>query len=202
MASEPAHENRVVAVFNTREDADAAARAAREAGAQEIRVGDERDAAVSMTGEMREEVEHTFVGPGNIGPFTKEMAKGHRVGIPLGTAIGTVIALPLAFLPIGTAGIVVKLILAAIVGAIAGFTVAFVAAGGFAKPPAPMAAERGVTVSVLASDDARATEVADVLSRHAPIRVDRLTPSGQPRTTVTTEEERGEAPETPPDPAR
>ena len=186
-------ERRVVAVFDDAESARAAADAVRQAGIDDRRISvNGRDAEVdALRGEMREQMEHTIVGPGNVGPFTKEQTKGMVVGIPLATLIGAVLALPLALIRFADVPLVSRAIVAALVGAAAGATLGFVLGGGLRSkgPSRQMAAERGVVVSVDLRDGAEAARVAEVFEQRRPLRVDSVLPEGQPADTVTTEEE-------------
>lgn len=187
-------DRRVVAVFADPAAAKSAADAVRGAGVDQtrIRVGDQSAEVAALRGEMREEMEHTMVGPGNVGPFTKEMSKGVVGGVVIGTVIGVVVCLPLALIEFADVSLPGRLLIAAIVGAFAGATLGFVMGGGLgAKGPGePLAAERGVTVAVEASDPEEAARVADVLKEREPIRLDAMLADGQPADTVTTEEDR------------
>jgi hypothetical protein len=89
---------RLVAVYENREAALGAAEAVRNAGAppDEVRVDQDLDRVASIQGEMPQELEHTVLGPGNVGPFTKEMTQGLTLRAVLGGACGSVVALPLA----------------------------------------------------------------------------------------------------------
>ncbi len=177
MGQEPTFENRVVAVFRDRAAAERAAEAARTAAdlsGEQVQIDAEADERFALRGEMREEVDHTVAGPGPVGPYTKEMTKGllrsHLVWVP----IGIVVALPLAFIPIGNTSLGFRLVLWGIVGGIAASVVALAIGGGLSArgPGKPMAVERGVTVGVTASNSEQARSVADVFASHSPIRVD------------------------------
>lgn len=149
MKSEP---RQVVAVFRTPEAAQTAADAARRAGASEVRVDSERGDVLSLQSEMRDEMEHTFIGPGNVGPFTKEMSKGLGAGAIIGGLVGAVIALPFVAIDFGLP-LWQRVVIALVVGAFAGSTVGFVLGGGLgARGPAePLAAEEGITVVATAA---------------------------------------------------
>lgn len=177
----------LLGVYPTADAAHAAAQAAQEAGAQGIRVAAADDAAASLDSEMQAEMTNSWTSPQAFGVIPKEAAKGAALGVPLATVIGIVVALPFAFLPIpGTIGMAIgtKLLIAAIVGAVGGATVGFIAGAGFAAmgPADPMAAERGVTVRV---DDGRPAVESALRDAH-PIRLDRLHADGT-STTVQTE---------------
>ncbi|MDP8955826.1 MAG: hypothetical protein M3N24_02560 [Actinomycetota bacterium] len=177
MDQEPTFENRVVGVFRDRAAAERAAEAARTGGevrTDQVQIDAEADERFALRGEMREEVDHTVAGPGPVGPYTKEMTKGlvrsHLLWVP----VGVVIALPLAFIPIGDTSLGFRLVLWGIVGAIGGAVVSLSIGGGLSAkgPRDSMAVERGVTVGITASSPEEARRVADVFAKHDPIRVD------------------------------
>jgi hypothetical protein len=173
----PTFENRVVGVFEDRGTAERAALAAqRAAGLSEaqVQIDAEADERFALRGEMREEVDHTVAGPGPVGPYTKEMTKGlvrsHILWVPIGVVVGVA----LAFIPIGDTSLGFRLVLWAIVGAIAAVVAALAIGGGLSAkgPREPMAAERGVTVGIMANGAEQARSAAEALSQHDPIRVD------------------------------
>lgn len=175
------HEHELIGVF---EDEQAAQEAANAAGGG--RVGEGRDEQSALRAEMREETDHAFVGPGNVGPFTKEMTKGLLWGTFLAGAIGLLLGLPFGFIPFGDATLVTRLFITGGVGAFAGATLGFVLGGGWggADSDKKLAAERGVTV---AAPDTPTT--VEALLEKGPIRVDRVRTDGQPVSTVATEEQ-------------
>src|SRR5262245_18960476 len=136
---------RLVAVYDTIGDARPAAEVARRAGAaaDTIRIAASLDRVVALAGEMREEMDHTLAGPGNVGPFTQEMQRGMTVGAITGAVIGFVIALPFAAIPFGDWSVLIRLLVVAIVGLALGGTVGWIVGGGFGadRPEEPLAAE-------------------------------------------------------------
>lgn len=182
----------VLGVFRDSATAQAAADAAARISGRPPRLGDQLDDVDSAKAEMREELENTVAGPGNIGPFTKEMTKGLAVGAAAGVILGIIVTLPVGFIGWGSGlGLLPRLLIAVVVGGTAGATAGFVAGGGFgAKGPAePLAAERGATVAMKVTSPEEATLVAEAMQAHDPIRVDLTTAAGEPVNTVTTEEE-------------
>jgi hypothetical protein len=153
-----ADEMRLVAVYDTEDDARAAVRALERAGVDtaRVRVADPRDHVAAIEGEMRGEVMSSVAGPGNVGPFTKEMTQGSLLGMFAGGAIGLVVALPFAAIDFGLE-VWTRLLLLAIVGAVVGGTMGWVIGGGFGakRPDEPLAAETGVTLAVEPSVPAR-----------------------------------------------
>ncbi len=168
---------RLVAVYDTDADARTAVRALQQAGVDvaQVRVGDDRDHIAALEGEMRAEISNTLAGPGNVGPWTKEMSEGSLLGVVVGGAIGVVLALPFAAIGMGSLMLWARLLVCAIVGAIIGATAGWIIAGGFAakRPDEPLAAETGVTLAVPLSRAAQATLVAT-----SPRRVDIVEPDG------------------------
>lgn len=182
--------NEVVAVFEDERTAEAAADAASEALRAAARVGEERDSVTSLKAEMREEMQHTTAGAGNVGPFTKEMTKGIALGTPVAALIGAVLALPLGFVPWLSIDVGLRLVIAAVVGATAGATVGFMAGGFTAKGPGlPLAAERGTTVAIAVRTPEEVDLVTKVMEQHAPIRIDLTTAEGNAVGTLATEED-------------
>jgi hypothetical protein len=180
----------VIAVFDDEDTARTAGEAAEAALRSHPRVGEEQDAVTSLKAEMREELQHTTAGAGNVGPFTKEMTKGIAAGTPIGAVVGAVLALPLGLIPLMSIGLVPRLVIAAVVGAAAGATVGFMLGGFTAKGPAiPLAAERGTTIAIPVRTPEEIGVVTGILEGHGPIRIDLTTDEGNPVSTVATEED-------------
>lgn len=186
----------VVGVFADATMADAVAKRVTGMGvpAADVRVGDPGAVVESLKAEMREEVDKLLRGPGNVGPFTKEMSKGIVRFTSLGLVAGAVLALPLGLIEWWSLSLVSRLVIAACVGAVTGATIGFEIGGGFgAKGPAePLAAERGVPVSVTVRDDLAAS-VVRVMREANPIRLDLGTLEGNPVATLETEDDRSRA---------
>lgn len=181
-------EARLVAAFDDDAKAAEAARAAREREGVDpsaVGLGEHGDEVASLQGEMREEIDNTTAGAGNVGPFTKEMTKGLSIGTAVATPIGAVLALPLAFLPIlGDLHVVTRVLIVAIIGAVAGATLGFVLGGGLGQrieeQDKKLAAERGPVVGV-GVDEADADRVARALKEAGAVRVDEIGGGGEPR---------------------
>lgn len=189
----------VLATFADERSARDAATALEQAGlgGGAIRVGERGDEITSLQAEQREEMEHTFMGPGNVGPFTKEMMSWMLPAIAVGALIGAALCAPLAWLRLGPGADIdfgVKLLVVLAVGAVTGSTIGFVAAGGRgARGPAePLAGEAGVTMSVPAPSREAARDVAELLRERNPIRIDLTTPGGQPFETTASDGELAE----------
>ncbi len=135
-----------------------------------------------LRAEMRDEVEATVAGPGNVGPFTKAMMKGIVVWVAGATVAGAAI-MALLSLFLWRDGVTQM----ATIGATAGATVGFVI-GGFVWPRRTregqdLAAETGSIVGIH-SDDPAVIERAEALLRDIgePVRLDRVDATGRPYT--------------------
>ena len=183
----------VIGVFRSPQAARAAADAAGcvVTGTSAARIGEAGDEVASLKAEMRKEMQHTTAGAGNVGPFTMEMAKGLSTGTAVGVLAGALLALPLGFIAWEpTLGLAMRLLIAAVVGAVAGGTVGFMMGGFAAKGPgAPLAAERGTTVVIDVRTPEEIERVTEAMRSHDTIRVDLATAEGDAVSTITTEEE-------------
>jgi hypothetical protein len=182
----------VIGVFSTEEDARRAAEAAQSAGADPstIRIGDERDRIRETEAEMLDEVDTSVMGPGNIGPFTKEMQKAIVPLTIIGGVVGTLLALPFAAIQFGEFEVWARLLILGVCGAAVGSVVGFQIGGAFGarRPEERLASERGVTVAV---DDAP-PQAIDALRALHPIRLDGFEEHGRPTGTLDLrDEERG-----------
>lgn len=191
-------EKRVVAVYRDDAAAERAVALAQEAGARHVVRGGRADAIASLQDEQREEMEHTFLGPGNVGPFTKEMSKGIAVWTPALTLGLMLVAAPLAFLRFGGLGFLTRLAIVEASALAAGATVGFVAGmmlgkrgegdHGIDRREAPLAAEAGVVVGATV-EDSEVERVADAMASASPIRLDVSGMHGEPLSTLGTEED-------------
>jgi hypothetical protein len=183
-------ERRLVAVYDTENDARDAVRALEQSGVDvaQIRLADERDHLSAIEGEMRSETVHAVAGPGNVGPFTKEMARGSVLGILIGGIVGFLVALPVAIVGVVDQSVLVGGVLVEAVGIIVGATAGWIIAAAFAarRPDEPLAAEEGTTLAVPLSQQAEQTLAATNARR-----VDLLDPDGHP-VTVVSERDDGE----------
>jgi hypothetical protein len=158
---------------------------------------------------MRDEVEATVAGPGNIGPFTKGMTRGIALWVPVFTVAGAAVGVVLALLPWASGmSTVWRIVAGLLIGAAAGATAGFVIGGGFRprqeEEGAEFASERGWVVG-LHTDDLETAERAERrLREQGADRVDRADASGYPvairsRERDTTRPVRGDVPTAPPD---
>lgn len=173
----------LTATFEDRAAADRAAAAVREAGLDvSVSVGAEGDERAALDAEMRDEVEATVVGAGNVGPFTKGMTKGLVVWVPIATVAGILVGLLFGFLPWPDVPTTLRFIIWGIAGAFAGATAGFVI-GGFAKPREleegeHLDAESGVVVGVHATRPEPLEAARTILERHGATRADAVGPGG------------------------
>lgn len=172
----PANEQfEFIGVYRNQLDAERAADAAVTAGAfrDSVRIGDAGDEREELRAEMREETSNSFASIATTAPITKEAAKGMSVGIPVATVIGAAIGFVIGLFPWANVGLLFRLVVGVIAGGAAGALVGFYAGGLAAKGPAEkLAAERGVTLRVLAPDLATAKVVARRMADARPIRLD------------------------------
>lgn len=167
----PDQHGQLLGVYETRQQAEAAARLAREAGVPEnaIRIGDERDEVPALEAEMREEMTQSVVSPQAALVLPKRAAKAMSLVLPVAAVIGGLIGVPFAFMHFGNLAIGGRLLITVLIGAAAGVTAGYVFAGAAVRGPAePLAAERGVTVRIGSVDQA----VVDALAASNPIRLD------------------------------
>jgi hypothetical protein len=191
----------LTATFPARDEAERAMRRLRSEGVRVTLSG--ADEAAALRSEMRDEMEATVIGPGNIGPFTKGMSRGMLKWLPIATIAGALLGLLIGLLPWPfDRGLTITV--AVICGAVAGATTGFVA-GGFVRPRKEgegreFAAERGVTVGVHADDEEAFERARAILMELGAERVDRVTPEGTPMGSGSLDETRpvrGEVPATP-----
>lgn len=180
-------EERVVAVFPDEATARRAADEARRNGAQDVAVDDPQDDVRALVGEMREETAESWAGP-SVAVYTPEVAR-HIPGPTAAAAlIGAVIALPMAFVVDGGLSLGLRLVLAAISGAVGGGTIGFLAGGYLGarrRATRDLADERGVVVGMRGGNPA----AVQALAGAGAMRVDRVA-GRQPIDTITSHEDR------------
>jgi hypothetical protein len=185
-------EHEIVGVFRDQQTASSVARRIVGLGVSpsDVRVGDRAADVLALRAEMREEADNTIVGPGPVGPFTKEMTKGIVALVVLGGIVGGLVCLPLGLLHFAGLSLAARLVIAGLVGVFTGSTVGFMVGGGLGAkgPDVPLAAERGVTVAVRVRDDLAAS-VARPMRDASPIRLDLGSIEGNPVETLATEED-------------
>lgn len=196
-------DKRLIGVYRDDEAASRAAEAAERNGGRNVVYGARVDAVDSLQNEMREELEHTIVGPGSVGPFDKESTKGMARWVPACTIGAMVLSIPLVFIRMGELAFATRLGIVLACAAAAGSTVGFVAGmamggkrtghrtegtegKGVNRRIQPMAAEEGVVVGVTVDEQA-AERVADAMAAFDPIRLDKAGMHGEPLSTLATE---------------
>jgi hypothetical protein len=186
--SEAVANSRLVAVYDSESDARAAGAALMRAGidGSQLMVNRDVDRLASVGGEMRQEMDETMLGPGNFGPFTRDMSRGMLLGTVVGGAVGLVLALPFAAFSFGDWPVWARLLVVAIVGIAVGSTVGWLLGGGFGAERASeqLAAEHGTTLAVPASALAQ-----QVLRDTRATRIDVVTEDGRPLMTDHAREE-------------
>ena len=151
-----------------------------------IRVNAHVDDVASLRGEMRDELTNAVPGVASLIPFSKETTKGAVSFAVLGAIVGAVLVSPLSLVSIGELPWWARLLVVACIGALAGAVVGAVAGGSLAAkgPGDPLAAQRGVTVSVSGEIE----RARSVMVQHDPIRVDLIDGAQLPVDVVDTDE--------------
>jgi hypothetical protein len=178
-------ERHLLAVFPTADSARAAAETLTRQGVPSgaVRVGARDDEVRALRAEQREEMSHTWVGAGNVGPFTKEMSKGLLLGSLVGGILGALVGIVAALIFMDQFEVGLRILVGGAIGALGGATLGFTMGGGLgAKGPAEqLAGEQGVTVLVRSADPT----VRATLERCNPLRLDVLDAEDHPVGTVT-----------------
>ena len=174
---------RIQAVYEDHQRAERAAERARDAGLA-VRIDDPADERAVLRTEMRDEVESTIAGAGNVGPFTKSMTKGIARWVPIAAFIGAVFGALVGLIPWGFGMSTLGRVLAgAAIGAAAGATAGFVAGGSFEpaeRDEQRLDAERGVTVAIEVRTDEDADRARRLLDGGDPIRLAETDEGGAP----------------------
>ena len=176
---------RLVAVYRSRQEADAVADAVRELGVadDEVLVGHRDDQSAAAVAEQREEMGATEkLGPSAV--ITKEQVDGATTAMPFGTIAGAVLGLGLGLLLPSSMALGLRLLLGAGIGALFGAVATMVIGAGLgARGPAVPGAAQGTPVSVAGNrpDVRRVLEDADY------VRIDLV--EGVATSTVATEED-------------
>jgi hypothetical protein len=184
--SDHSGDTQLIAVYETLEQAYAAARRAEAAGAPQAFVDRPGDRIDSLRAEMRDELEHGLIAPTAVLVLPKESAKGVGALAPIGMVVGALLALPLAWVDWGVpfrTGLVIVLACGAAMGA----TVAFLIGAGTALKGRfeANAADRGVTVRVPVDTP----EIEHALDHGGVLRLDRVDSGGNPDEALATEED-------------
>lgn len=154
----------------------------------DIRVGEPEDVTTGLEAEMLEEASESFVSPQGGVLYSKEATKATAVLGPVLAVIGAVVALPLALAMPNTMALWTRVVLALIVGAVLGGTIAAVVLPAMAVKSQlrASAAQRGSVVRVTGWS----VDVERVMAEADPLRLDRLDAQMRPIDVVTTEEDR------------
>jgi hypothetical protein len=156
--------------------------------AEAVHVGQEDDERWSLRAEQTEETDRSLVAPHAGAIMPKESTKAVGIAIPIGAAIGALLALPFAVIEAGDLNVWLRLFWCGIVGATLGGTVAYIVGASMAAKDSfePSAAQRGTVIRI----DRPTPAIEDALVRLAPIRIDRFDGDGVVLSHVTTEEDR------------
>lgn len=178
---------RLVAVFPDRQSAERAVEDAVGAGARrsDIRIGEELDERAAMRGEMRQELESSFVSAQGAFAYPKEAWKGGALMTLLCAAACAVLLMLLAPFVLTDLSLGLRLVILGGIGLVAGSTIGIIVGPGFSAkgPNESMATERGITVSLPLTDNG----LGNVFRNAGAIRVDEVTTQGEPVINLTAE---------------
>ena len=165
------------ATYRSRAQAERAATTIRRQGFEPF-IDEPADERAVLRAEMRDEVESTVVGAGNVGPFTKSMTKGIVAGVPVATLIGAILGGLVALIPWGFGmSTALRVVLGIGIGGFAGTVVGFML-GGFVKSRMDregeglLDAEAGSIVSIETTTPDEARRVRELLETGDPVRID------------------------------
>jgi hypothetical protein len=165
------------ATYRSRAEAERAASTIRRQGFTPS-IDQPADERAVLRAEMRDEVESTVVGAGNVGPFTKSMTKGIVAGVPAAALIGAILGGLAGLIPWGFGmSTVLRVVLGIGIGGFAGAVVGFML-GGFVKSrmdkegEGRLDAEAGSIVSIRTTTSDEARRVREFLESGDPIRID------------------------------
>jgi hypothetical protein len=176
----------LLAVYESREVAESARDRVLAAGAPEsaVHIDEGLDYIAALRAEMHEELSASFIVPNAVAVYPKESAQGLFLTTVAGAAIGLLAAVPLALLDVGSS-YPVRLLVFGAIGIVFGSVIALVAGPALAarRPDEPSAAARGTVLRV----EADTAELRSVLASLGPIRLDEVTPAGDPIGSIATE---------------
>lgn len=165
------------ATYRTRAEAERTASTIKRQGFRPT-LDEPADERAVLRAEMRDEVESTVAGAGNVGPFTKSMTKGIVAGVPAAALIGAVLGGLAGLIPWGFGmSTVLRVVLGIGIGGFAGATVGFML-GGFLKSRMDnegerrLDAEAGSIVSIQTTTPDEARRVREFLEAGDPVRID------------------------------
>jgi hypothetical protein len=136
---------------------------------------------------MQQETDDAWVSPQVGVVYSKESAKGGSMMTVGFAVLGAIVFLPFGAIDFGGIPLALRLLLAAVIGALAGGAIGAVAGPALSvrRPNDPLGAEKGVTVRVPGASP----DVERAMAEARPIRLDWLADNGARLSTVTTEEQ-------------
>jgi hypothetical protein len=151
-----------------------------------LRVDHPDDVRLTLHAEQREEADRSVFSPQAGVLLTKEGAKAAGLGVPVAALVGALVMLPFALIPFGDLEWWWRALWLAIIGAFGGGTIGFIATGAMAvkDPYEPSLVDRGVVVRADGPDP----NLALLLARLEPIRLDRIGADGTVVRLVTEED--------------
>ncbi|HVL65584.1 MAG TPA: hypothetical protein VM573_10495 [Actinomycetota bacterium] len=162
----------------------------------DITLNSHEDQRAALRGDMRDELDATVIGPGNVGPFTKGMSKGVVKWTTICGIVGIAAGILLALL-VWRSGLGVAVMAA--IGGTAGATLGF-STGGFLGPRAEQEgrpdSQARPTVGVHADTMDEIRKAQQVLEGQRVIRLDHVDATGRPIGTAAKDSRplRGETP--------
>jgi hypothetical protein len=146
----------------------------------DITVDSEEDKRAAMRGDMRDELEATLMGPGNVGPQTKAQTRGILKWVAIAGGTGALVMFLIGLMVWRTP---VGLLSTAAIGATAGSVFGYVI-GGFLGPRKHVEgytdAEEKPVIGVHSDDREAVQQAQQILADVDSDRVDRVGPTGRP----------------------
>jgi hypothetical protein len=158
---------------------------------RQVQVDQPVDKQTALVGEVRQEVEQSYVSPQVGVVYPKETVKAGAVFGPPLVALGAVAGgLAGWFLDVGQWDAWLEVLVGAIVGAVSTGTIAaiMIPAMSVKNPQDPSPVEEGITVRV----DEFSPDIERMMAEARPLRLERLAASDQPVATVLTEEDQSD----------
>jgi len=183
-------ERQVIAVLRSPQDAERVARKLVDAGVPESKISldDPRDEAPALRAEMRAELSDSVASPQAALIADRGGNRGFLLTFAIAAGVAIAISFPLALIDFGLSSYWTRWLTMALVLTAMAFVVSLVLglASGSAAVDKPAAAHRGTVIRVAEDND----RVRRILIDADPIRVDEVTPAGEPAGSVFNESQK------------